>query len=82
MASVASSTNDPIFLNHHAMTDCIFEEWLQRHRGRLTYPVSDEIREGHRAHDYIVPFLPLYMNIDVFKTADSFGFSCSLPMTV
>ena len=30
MADVAALANDPIFLNHHAMVDCIFETWLQR----------------------------------------------------
>ena len=29
MADVAASPNDPIFINHHAMIDCIFEEWLK-----------------------------------------------------
>ena len=30
IADVAASTNDPVFINHHAMVDCIPEEWLQR----------------------------------------------------
>lgn len=77
MADTASSPNDPIFLNHHGMIDCILEEWLQRNTD--TYPISDEIREGHRADDYIVPFIPLYTNNDMFKTADNFGYMCRLP---
>ena len=28
MADVAASPNDPIFINHHTMIDCILEEWL------------------------------------------------------
>ena len=77
MADVAASPNDPVFINHHAMIDCILEEWLQR--GTDTYPTSDEIHEGHRADDYIVPIMPLYMHKDMFKTADNFGYSCRLP---
>ena len=51
MSCVAASLNDPIFLNHHGMVDCILEEWFQRNKEE-SYPTSDEIREGHRADDY------------------------------
>ena len=77
MGDVASSPNDPIFLNHHAMIDCILEEWLQQNP-EATYPESNEIPNGHRANDYLVSFIPLYTNSDMFKTADNFGYSCSL----
>jgi tyrosinase len=75
MANVAASANDPIFLNHHAMVDCIFEEWLQKNPS-AQYPVSNEIRKGHRSHDYIVPFFPLYTHRDMFHTAEKFGYQC------
>ena len=78
MSCVAASPNDPAFINHHGMVDCILEEWLQRNKDK-PYPTSDEIREGHRADDYIVPIMPLYMHKDMFKTADNFGYSCRLP---
>ena len=78
MSCVAASPNDPAFINHHGMVDCILEEWLQRNKDK-PYPTSDEIREGHRADDYIVPIMPLYMQRDMYKTADNFGYSCSLP---
>ena len=78
MSCVAASPNDPAFVNHHGMVDCILEEWLQKNKDAI-YPMSDEIREGHRANDYIVPFMPLHMHKDVFKTAENFGYSCSLP---
>ena len=78
MGDTAASANDPVFVNHHAMVDCILEEWLQRNKDKLSYPTSDEIREGHRADDYIVPFLPLHMQKDMLQTADYFGYSCSL----
>ena len=79
MSCVAASPNDPSFVNHHGMIDCILEEWLQRNKDNLSYPMSNEIREGHRADDYIVPIMPLQMHKDMFKTADNFGYSCSLP---
>ena len=75
MADVAASANDPIFLNHHAMVDCIFEKWLQKNPN-VQYPISSEIPKGHRYDDYIVPFFPLYKHRDMFSTADKFGYKC------
>ena len=77
MSCVAASPNDPIFINHHANIDCILEKWLQENKDDLTYPSSDEIRQGHRATDYIVPFIPLYTHRDMFSTSDNFGYVCS-----
>jgi len=78
MADVAASPNDPIFINHHTMVDCILEAWLQQDEGRSSYPESDQIHVGHRANDYIVPFMPLYTHDQMFKTADNFGYVCTL----
>ena len=75
MADVAASANDPIFLNHHAIVDCIFETWLQRNPN-AQYPVSNEIPKGHRKEDYIVPFFPLYKHSDMFSTAENYGYHC------
>ena len=75
MANVAASANDPIFLNHHAMVDCILEEWLQKHP-KPTYPTSDK-QPSHQPDAYIVPFFPLVKHRDFFKTADNFGYSCN-----
>ena len=80
MADVAASANDPIFLNHHAMVDCIFETWLQNHPS-VQYPMesdTNKIPPGHRYDDYIVPFFPLYKHSDMFSTADKFGYRCTL----
>ena len=77
MADVAASANDPIFLNHHAMVDCIFETWLQNNPN-AQYPVSNDIPKGHRYDDYIVPFFPLYTHGDMFSTAEKFGYQCRL----
>ena len=78
MADTAASPNDPIFINHHAMVDCVLEEWLQRNE-EAEYPagVPDSLR-GHQGDNYIVPFFPLYRHSDMFETADSFGYSCDL----
>ena len=76
MAHVAASPNDPIFINHHAMIDCIFEQWLKNNR-QATYP-KDVGKDGHRRDDYIVPFIPAFSHKDMFKTADNFGYSCDL----
>ena len=37
MADVAASPNDPIYINHHTMIDCIFDVWLKCNYTRL-YP--------------------------------------------
>ena len=75
MADVAASANDPIFLNHHAMVDCIFETWLQKNPN-VQYPMSSKIPKGHRYDDYIVPFFPLYKHSDMFTAAENFGYQC------
>ena len=77
MADVAASSGDPIFINHHAMVDCILEEWLQRNKN-AQYPQDDQIRQGHKQNDYLVPFFPLVTHAEMFKTADNFGYSCRL----
>ena len=77
MSCVAASPNDPVFINHHANVDCILEQWLTKNNFSLLYPHSREIREGHRANDYIVPFMPLYTHEQMFQTADNFGYRCS-----
>ena len=78
MADVPAAANDPIFINHHAMIDCIFEEWLQRNPNGL-YSDDDSIASGHRKGDYIVPFFPLYQHQAMFATANNFGYQCRLP---
>ena len=77
MADVAASANDPIFLNHHAMVDCIFETWLQKNPN-VNYPTADEIPKGHQKQDYIVPFFPLYRHKNMLLTADNFGYHCEI----
>ena len=74
---VAASPNDPLFIVHHTMIDCIFEEWLKGHPN-AEYPSATDVPQGHLRYGYIVPFFPLYMHNDMFKRAENFGYSCSL----
>ena len=78
MTDVAASSSDPIFVSHHAMIDCILEEWLQRNTN-AQYPVNEQIHQGHRVDDYMVPFFPLVKHREMFMTADNFGYMCRLP---
>lgn len=83
MGHVAASPNDPIFINHHAMIDCIFDEWLKEynHEGssaKYPEPGDDINKEGHNKNDYIVPFIPVFTHSDMFKTAENFGYGCNL----
>ena len=74
------SPNDPVFIIHHTMVDCIFDEWLQRHpdQGYPDVPLTIST-QGHQAQSYMVPFFPLYTNADMFKPAASnFGYYCNL----
>ena len=89
MGDVAVSANDPIFLNHHAMIDYIFEEWLKKGNGAylpmsLTGTEDDEsdTLKGHRENDVIVPFIPLYTNGQMFKIASEFGYEYVVNPTV
>ncbi len=74
---VAASPNDPLFIVHHAMVDCIFIEWLKRHND-AKYPTDPIVRDGHRRDDYVRGFFPLFTNGELFTSAEEFGYSCSL----
>ena len=79
MGDVAASANDPIFINHHTMVDCILEKWLQRNVRNVNYPNQGTIKRGHRREDYIVPFIPLYTHNMMYSLANDFGYSCNIP---
>ena len=74
---VAASPNDPLFIIHHTMIDCMLDEWLKRHPD-AEYPIDPQVRDGHRRDDYVRSFFPLYTNGDMFKRTKEFGYSCSL----
>ena len=79
MSDAAASPNDPAFIVHHTMVDCIFDEWLKHHDG-AEYPnvPLTSFTRGHQAHSYMIPFFLLYTNADMFKPAYNFGYSCNL----
>jgi len=58
----------------------MFDEWLKRHPNEEypDVPLTFSTR-GHQAHNYMIPFLPLYTNADMFKLANNFGYYCNLP---
>ena len=74
---VAASPNDPLFIVHHAMLDCILDEWLARNPD-IEYPDSPLIRAGHRRDDFVTGFIPLYTNNDMFVRTEEFGYFCNL----
>ena len=79
IADVAAP-NDPFFIIHHTMVDCIFDEWLKHHPDEEypDVPLTPSTR-GHLPHSYMVPFFPLYTNADMFKpAAGNFGYFCNL----
>ena len=79
MSCVAASPNDPVFISHHANIDCILEKWLQKNGGSYdypNYPISNEIRPGHRVTDYIVPFIPVHTHKGMSLTSDRHGYEC------
>ena len=79
MVDVAAP-NDPFFIVHHTMIDCIFDEWLKHHPDEEypDVPLTPSTR-GHLPHSYMIPFFPLYTNADMFKpAAGNFGYFCNL----
>ncbi|XP_067842798.1 tyrosinase [Heptranchias perlo] len=74
MSQVGGSANDPIFILHHAFVDSIYEQWLRRHMPlRTIYPVRNA-PIGHNRDYYMVPFIPLYRNIDFFVSTRELGY--------
>ena len=78
MFDVAGSPNDPIFILHHLMLDCILQEWSKRHP-TSGYPVHSMIQDGHRQDDYLRTFFPLIKNGELFASTEQFGYYCKLP---
>jgi len=80
MSDPVASPNDPVFIVHHTMTDCVFDGWLKHHPDEEypDVPLTFNTR-GHQAHSFMIPFLPLYTNADMFKPANNFGYYCNLP---
>ena len=80
MSDPVASPNDPAFIVHHTMVDCIFDEWLKNHNGEEYPNVRDNFSTGgHQANGYMIPFFPLITNGDMFEQAHTFGYYCDLP---
>lgn len=77
MYDFGSSPNDPLFILHHLMVDCILGEWKRRHPD-TPYPTSPSIRDGHRKDDYLRTLLPLVTNNEAFADPENFGYYCPL----
>ena len=80
ISDLTASPNDPYFIIHHTMIDCIYDEWLQRHLDQ-EYPdvPLTPTTQGHQALSYMVPFFPVHTNAHMFKPAYNFGYFCNLP---
>ena len=79
MSDVAGSPNDPIFLNHHTMIDCLFEQWLQRGSDPSPYPSNlGPMFAGHGGGDCVVPFFPLYNHSYFYRPSRKLGYQCDL----
>ena len=82
MADAGASPNDPFFIIHHTMIDCVFDEWLKRHPDEAypDVPLTLSTRGHQSANSFMIPFFPLYTNSKMFKPArNNFGYFCDLP---
>ncbi|KAL8191158.1 UNVERIFIED_CONTAM: hypothetical protein K2H54_068737 [Gekko kuhli] len=60
--------------NTNASSYSIFEQWLRRHRpDREVYPAANA-PIGHNRESYMVPFIPLYRNIEFFMLSQDLGY--------
>ena len=76
--NVPLAANDPIFLNHHSMTDYLLELWIRHYHGNYYPPPrSTEAHKGHNYHDSLVPFLPLYPSSQFLQKSTQFGYTYS-----
>ena len=80
MANVAASPNDPVFINHHSMIDCLFDEWLELYpNSPYVGPERQKRFAGHGLDDCIVPFFPPKTHRQMYKIGLDHGFECDLP---
>ncbi|XP_038641681.1 tyrosinase-like [Scyliorhinus canicula] len=78
MSSLTYSSNDPLFLTHHAFIDKIFEMWLRAHpENAHVYPTDPLVPPGHRADDAMPPFIPVARNQDFMRSSLEFGYTYS-----
>ncbi|XP_069496669.1 tyrosinase-like [Ambystoma mexicanum] len=76
MSQVPLSSNDPIFLMHHAFIDKILELWMEKTNATSeTYPQNNIF--GHGPEDNIVPSMPPVRIKDYFQSTKVFGYTYS-----
>ncbi|XP_075136781.1 tyrosinase-like [Leptodactylus fuscus] len=76
MSQVPISSNDPIFLVHHAFVDKIFEEWLRRYNSTpQNYPENDKLGQG--PNECAIPYFPCYRNKDLICRSSNMGYTFS-----
>lgn len=79
MSPIASSHNDPVFLNHHCMSDCLLDQWFELYPDSpYVAPEGDRQFAGHGIDDCIVPFYPPKTQHQMYKIGLDFGFECDL----
>ena len=83
MSDIAASPNDPVFINHHTMIDCLFDQWLELYPDSpYVGPKEDRRFAGHGQDDCIVPFYPPKTHRQMYKIGSDFGYECDLPKFV
>lgn len=73
---VTASPNDPMFILHHTMLDCILIEWMRRNP-IAGYPPG-VTTTGHARDGFIIPFFPLFTHNDLFVSPEDLGYTCEL----
>ena len=77
LAAVPASSNDPIFFLHHVNVDRLLEIWLRLYylnASQNTYQPISGAHPGHNRDDWLVPFLPLATNSDMYNRSSAFGY--------
>ena len=83
MIHIAASHNDPVFINHHTMIDCIFDQWLELYPDSpYVGPKGERRFAGHGLDDCVVPFYPPKTHRQMYKIGLDLGFECDLPKFV
>jgi len=66
MSIIEGTANDPLFFLHHCMIDSLMERWVRKHLPAYdAYPDSNA-PIGHNYGYHMVPFMPVYRNIEYF----------------
>merc|ERR1740131_560853 len=64
MSIIEATANDPIFFLHHCFIDSLMERWLRKHMPYYENYPDKNAPIGHSQGYHMVPFLPMYRNIE------------------